>query len=159
MWKNYFKIAWRNILKNKIRASIHILGLGIGIAVCFVIFIIVSFSYSFDQFHRNKEEIFQVTTLTSYKDQSWPNSGVPFPLGDVIQEELTGIEEVAHFYTLYNTSISLPDGAKNFGRTHKTVFSDPGFFRIFEREWLAGNPAMALEEPNTVVLTENSLHK
>src|SRR5690606_41047589 len=89
MWKNYFKIAWRNVLRNKLRTAIHVLGLAIGIAVCFVIYNIISFSYSFDQFHQEKEKIFQVHTLTSYKDQSWPNTGVPFPLGELRSEEHT----------------------------------------------------------------------
>lgn len=159
MWKNYLKIAWRNVLRNKLRTAIHVLGLAIGIAVCFVIFNIVSFSYSFDQFHQNKEKIFQVTTLISYKDQSWPNTGVPFPLGEVIQEELTGIVDRTHFYTFEESFVTFPSGEKNFGRSNKVVFSDSGFFRIFQRDWLAGNSASALESPNAVVLTESSLQK
>lgn len=154
MWKNYLKTAWRNVLKNKLRTVIHVLGLAIGVSVCFIIFNTISFSYSFDRFHPNSDRIFQVTTLTSYYDQSWPNSGVPFPLGEVIQEDLTGLADVTHFYTLYQTFVKLSDEEKSFGRTDNVMFSDPAFFRLFEREWLAGNPSVALEEPYAVVLTE-----
>ena len=159
MLKNYLKIAWRNILRNKLRTAIHVLGLAIGIAVCFVIFNVISFSYSFDRFHSNKDNIFQITTLSSYLEQSWPNSGVPFPLGEAVKQEMTGIKEVAHFIRLGDALVLFPDGEKNFGRSNNFVFSDQGFFRVFEREWLAGNPTNALEKPNAVVLTERSAQK
>jgi putative ABC transport system permease protein len=159
MYKNYFKIALRNAKRDKLRTSIHTLGLAIGIAVCFTIFNVISFSYSFDNFHPRKDNIFQLTTTTTMLDQSWPNSGVPFPLADVIREELQGVEDVAQFYTLYEILVQLPGIDKNFGRTDKVIFSDPGFFRFFEREWLAGNPDLALVDPNSVVLTETSLQK
>ena len=54
MYKNYFKIALRNAKRDKLRTSIHTLGLAIGIAVCFTIFNVISFSYSFDNFHPRK---------------------------------------------------------------------------------------------------------
>ncbi|WP_373522062.1 ABC transporter permease [Aquiflexum sp.] len=159
MLKNYLKIAWRNILRNKLRTAIHVLGLAIGIAVCFVIFNVISFSYSFDRFHSNKDNIFQITTLTSYMEQSWPNSGVPFPLGETVKQELTGIIDVAHFIRLGDALVLFPDGEKNFGRSDNFVFTEQSFFRVFEREWLAGNPTNALEKPNAVVLTESSVQK
>ena len=159
MYKSYFKIGWRNAVKSKLRAGIHVSGLAIGIAVCFIIYNVISFSYSFDNFHPRKDDIFQVTTTTTFLDQSYPNSGVPFPLADAIREELPGVEDVAQFYTLYETFVQLPGTGKDFGRTDNIIFADPGFFRLFEREWLAGNPTLALEEPNSVVLTEASSQK
>lgn len=159
MIRNYFKIAWRNATKDKLRTGIHVFGLAIGIAVCFIIFNVITFSYSFDTFHPRKDDIFQVTTTSTFLDQSWPNSGVPFPLGEVIHDELPGVEDVTHFYTLYNIAVRLPDSDKSFGRNDNVIFADAGFFRFFERQWLAGNPAQALQEPNTVVLTETSAQK
>ena len=159
MYKSYFKIGWRNAVKDKLRTGIHVTGLAIGIAVCFIIYNVISFSYSFDNFHPGKDDIFQVTTTTTYLDQSFANSGVPFPLGEVIREELPGVEDVAQFYTLYQPFVQVPGAGKNFGRTDNIIFADPGFFRLFTREWLAGNPTLALEQPNSVVLTEGSSQK
>jgi putative ABC transport system permease protein len=159
VWKNYFKIAWRNILANKLRTAIHLTGLAIGIAVCYIVFSVVSYSYSFDRFHPKKDNIFQVTTLTSYLDNSWPNTGVPFPLGEVVQSDLSGVVDAAHFYTLGAVNVQSGEDGKSLGRNNSVVFSDNGFFRIFEREWLAGDPSNALREPNAVVLTEGSLQQ
>src|SRR5690606_25041937 len=159
VWKNYFKIAWRNIRANKLRTAIHLTGLAIGIAVCYIVFSVVSYSYSFDRFHPKKDNIYQITTLTTYLDDAWPNTGVPFPLTEVVQSELPGVMDAAHFYTLNSVQVQSDEEGKSLGRNNAVVFSDNGFFRLFEREWLAGDPTNALEDPNAVVLTESSLQR
>jgi len=80
MWKNYLRIAWRNIQRNKLRTGVHLLGLSIGIAVCLLIFHIVIHKYSFDRFHQDGDRIYQVNTETTVNDESWKNGGVPFPM-------------------------------------------------------------------------------
>ncbi|MBN3583150.1 ABC transporter permease [Algoriphagus aestuarii] len=160
MLKNYFKIAWRNILRNKLRTGIHILGLSIGIAISFLIFNVVTHSYSFDKFHPDGDRVYRVNTLTDWGDGgSFPNSGTPGPLYEVIKDEITGIEEKGKLYTMYNTLVALPNTEKVFGRSNEVTFADPGFFKIFPREWLAGNPETALQQPESVVISEASLHK
>ncbi|REG82505.1 ABC transporter permease [Algoriphagus antarcticus] len=160
MLKNYFKIAWRNLRRNKLRTSIHILGLSIGIAICFLISNVVTHSYSFDQFHPDKERIYRINTLTDWGDGgSFPNSGTPGPLGEVIEDEISGIETKGKLYTMYETLVALPSRDKVFGRSNEVTFADPGFFRIFPRVWLAGNPETALIQPESLVITEESLHK
>ncbi|SFA97365.1 ABC transporter permease [Algoriphagus aquimarinus] len=160
MLKNYFKIAWRNILRNKMRSFIHILGLSIGVAICFLIFNVVTHSYSFDQFHPDKERIYRINTLTDWGDGgSFPNSGTPGPLGEVIQDEISGIEGKGRLYTMYETLVALPNTNKVFGRSNEVTFADPGFFKIFPRKWLAGNPETALIQPESLVISEESLHK
>src|SRR6202012_3773095 len=62
MFRNYFKIAWRNLVRNKSYAAINITGLAVGIAVCMVIFIIIQFQTSFDNFHARKDRIYRVLT-------------------------------------------------------------------------------------------------
>ena len=160
MLKNYFKIAWRNLLRNKLRTAIHILGLSIGIAICFLIFNVVTHSYSFDKFHPDRDRIFRVNTLNDWGDGgSYPNSGTPGPLYEVIKDEVAGIEEKGKLYTMYSTLVALPTTDKVFGRSDEVTFSDPGFFKIFPRKWLAGNPETALLQPESVVISESSLHK
>lgn len=160
MLKNYFKIAWRNLIRNKLRAGIHILGLSIGISICFLIFNIVWYSHSFDKFHPELEQIYRINTLTDYGPEgSYPNSGTPGPLGEVIQDEMTGVEQKGRLNTLYQTLVSVPDQNRVIGRTTSATFADRGFLKIFPRTWLAGNPETALEKPESVVISEKSLEK
>ncbi|MEN2281159.1 ABC transporter permease [Algoriphagus sp. SE2] len=142
------------------RSLIHVLGLSIGVAICFLIFNVVMHSYSFDKFHPDADRIYRVNTLTDWGDgESFPNSGTPGPLYEVIKDEISGIEEKGKLYTLYNTLVTFPTTNKVFGRTNDVTFADPGFFKIFPREWLAGNPETALLQPESLVISETSLHK
>src|SRR4249919_497494 len=82
MFKNYFKIAWRNLLRNKGYAAINITGLAVGIAVCLVIFIIIQYHTGFDSFHSKKDRAYRV--LTEYQNTADGNiryaKNVPYPL-------------------------------------------------------------------------------
>lgn len=160
MLKNYFKIAWRNLLRNKLRTFIHLLGLSLGIAICFLIFNVVWHSYSFDHFHPDGERIFRINTLTEYDHgESYPNSGSPGPLGEVIDEEIAAVESKGRLYTLYQTLVTIPEGNRVLGRSNLVTFADPGFFTIFPRTWIAGNPQNALLNPNTAVITRSQGEK
>ena len=160
MLKNYFKIAWRNLLRNKLRTGIHILGLSLGISICFLILNVVWHSYSFDKFHPDAERIFRVNTLTQWDmGERYPNSGTPGPLGEVIDAEVSAVETKGRLYTLYQTLVTIPEGNKVLGRTNEVTFADPGFFKIFPRKWLAGNPEEALKNPNSAVITESNLNR
>jgi len=160
MIKNYFKIALRNIFRNKMRSFIHILGLSIGVAICFLIFNVVTHSYSFDKFHPDVERIYRINTMTDWGDGGiFPNSGTPGPLGEVIQDEIAGIAQKGRLYTGYQTLVADPSTKRTFGRSNFVTYADAGFFQIFPRTWLAGNPNNALEQPNSLVISEASLHK
>lgn len=160
MLENYLKIAWRNLLRNKLRTFIHILGLAIGVAICFLIFNVVTHSYSFDRFHPDADRIFRINTLTEWAGSgSYPNSGTPGPLGEVIKDEISGISQAARLYTLYDVLVATPDADRVFGRSDNVTFADPGFFEVFPRTWLAGDVRSALEQPESLVISEASMHK
>lgn len=160
MLKNYFTIAWRNLTRNRLRTAIHVLGLSLGISICFLIFNVVWHANSFDKFHPDREQIFRINTLTEWDmGETYPNSGTPGPLGEVIDSEVSGIEAKGRLYTLYQTLVTIPEGNKVMGRTTEATFADPGFFKIFPRKWLAGDPESALENPNSSVITLSNLKK
>lgn len=160
MFKNYFLVAWRNMLRNKLRMAIHLLGLAMGLSICFLIFNVVWFANSFDKFHPDSEQIFRINTLTAYEGgESYPNSGTPGPLGETIQDEIPGIETKGRLYTLWGTLVVDPSENKVFGRSNEVTFSDGGYFEIFPRKWLAGNPKTALENPSAAVISQASLEK
>lgn len=156
MLKNYIKIAWRNILRNKLRTAIHVLGLSIGISICFLIFNVVLEAHSYDKFHPDGDRIFRVSTTSIYRGSIYPNPGVPFPLGEQIQDEVSGIENRTHIYLLSKTMVGIPSSERNLGRQDGVLLASEAFFKIFPREWIAGSEDQALAKPNTVVLSEAS---
>lgn len=160
MLKNYFKIAWRNLTRNRLRTAIHILGLSLGISICFLIFNVVIHSYSFDRFHPDRDRIFRINTLTEWNmGESYPTPGTNGPLGEMIDSEIAAIETKGRIYTLYETLVTIPEGNKILGRSNEVTFADPGFFSIFPRTWLAGNPQTALEKPNSAVITKSQAER
>jgi putative ABC transport system permease protein len=160
MLKNYFKIAWRNLTRNRLRTAIHILGLSLGISICFLIFNVVIHSYSFDRFHPDRERIFRINTLTEWDmGESYPTPGTNGPLGEVIDTEVSSIETKGRIYMLYQPLVYVPEGNRVLGRSDLVSFADPGFFKIFPRTWVAGNPQSALEKPNSAVLTRSQVEK
>jgi putative ABC transport system permease protein len=76
MYKNYIKIAWRNILSNKLFSFINIVGLAIGIACCSIIYLYINFEMSYDTYHQNSDRIYRVTTVL--KDPKKAGSFCPF---------------------------------------------------------------------------------
>ena len=79
MVKNYFKTAYRNLLRNKSYALINTLGLAVGIAACLLIFLVVQFESSFDNFHIKKNSIYRVGTEFHNQDGVSYSDGIAFP--------------------------------------------------------------------------------
>lgn len=164
MLKNYFTVAWRNIMRHKLFAAINVAGLALGITACMVIYLITDFELSFDKFHPGKESIFRIVSDQYSSKFGEEHSGsIPFPAPFAIRDRFTGLGTVAVFHN-YVATVTIQDNAlpvKRFskptrGEEHLSdiVITEPQYFDIFQYDWLAGNPA-ALNEPNTVVLTES----
>jgi putative ABC transport system permease protein len=167
MLLNYFKIAWRMLTRNKVYTAINVLGLALGICSCLVIFLITHFELSYDTFHPGKERIYRITGEHSRPSGESRKLGfVPDPMAMTIRTELTGLETVAGFYN-YHAKVSIPNG-KNVDRQFErpkynlpsdVIVADPQYFELFKYQWLAGNPATALQQPFQVVLTEQEARK
>jgi len=164
MFRSHFIIAWRNITRDKIYTLINIAGLALGTCACIVIFLITSYELSFDTFHPGKERIYRVM------GDAVENSGnishfakLPFPVSSSARQELPGFGAIAGIVP-YTAKISVPNGAdpaKRFdvATESATGITEPSWFSIFQYDWLAGNPASALNAPFMVVLTESSARR
>ena len=109
MFKNYFKIAWRNIARNKAYSIINILGLSLGICACIVIFLITSFEFSFDKFHPDKDRIYRIVgeSQNASGEKKFLNNIIPDVAG--FQNQIPGFDATAAFHS-YGGSITIPDG-------------------------------------------------
>ena len=157
MFRNYFKTAWRNLLRNKNYTAINVTGLAIGIAACLLIFLVVQYETSFDNFHVNKDRIYRVVTVSHGPDGVTIGSGTQLPLADGLRLDFPELTHVS--------SIMLNDGSNySIGNTKKfkadsAYYADPQFFQIFDFKWLAGDKKTALAGPNAVVLTRGEADK
>ncbi|MEH6304213.1 ABC transporter permease [Olivibacter sp. CPCC 100613] len=164
MFKNYLKIARRNLMRNKGYTAINIIGLAVGIAVCMMIFFIIQFQTSFDNFHTKKNHTYRVLTEYHQSDATTPSygKGLPFPLPAAIKTAFPQLEELAPIYTSHNDQLQVLDANGNPGKTFKeqngVFYSTPSFFSLFNFPLLAGSYA-SLKDPNHVLLTKEIAEK
>ncbi|MES2061613.1 MAG: ABC transporter permease [Bacteroidota bacterium] len=164
MFKNYLKIAWRSLTRNKSYAAINVTGLAVGIAVCMVIFIIIQYQTSFDNFHAKKERIYRV--LTEYHQTSSTNTSygkeVPLPMPTGLKTSFPQIEQVAPIFASQDDQLQIAGNngtpEKIFKEQRGVFFTAPSFFKIFNFPLLAGSYA-SLNDPNNVLLTKEIAEK
>jgi putative ABC transport system permease protein len=162
MFKNYFKSAFRSLIRNSSFTIINIAGLAVGIAVCMMIFIIIQFQTSFDNFHSNKDRIFRVLTEYHLADAANTGKDVPFPLPRALKTTFAQTEQVAQVWSSHNDNVMIPDynGAtiNTFKEDKGVFFTEPSFFKIFDYPLLAGSYE-SLKDPNNVLLTKEVAEK
>ncbi len=160
MIKNYLKTAWRSLIRNKSYAAINVTGLTVGIAACLLIFLVVHFETSFDNFHKKKDSIYRVFTVSKTPQGITYNSGVPMPIGEGLRLDYPNLLVASIFKT--DKQITVPGNnaqtAKKFDEEN-LFFAEPQFFDVFDFDWMAGDKRRALTEPNTVVLTQGEAEK
>jgi putative ABC transport system permease protein len=167
MLQNYFKTAWRNLVRHKVNTTINILGLTLGITVCLIIFLLVRFELSYDRFQPGKERIYRIVANSSGPDGESQFGFITTALPDAARAEISGFESVAAFDNLYSAVIvpragrenQVFDAAKQGEEASPIIIAQPQFFDVFHYRWLAGNAATALNEPFKVVLSEKEATK
>jgi len=159
MIKNYLKIAWRNICKNKLFSLINVISLAIGLSASFVIGLMVYYDYTFDTFHKDSDLIYRITTVYSSPEGEDYNPGVSVPLIAEVKENVSGLQMSTAFFTAEPSRVMNSGFSRAFNNPEKVIYADPDFFKFLNYEWLAGNPASAIASPNRVILTETRAKK
>ena len=154
MLKNYLKIAWRNLMKNKVFSFINITGLTIGITVCLMIFLFIMNEFSVDRFHKNKDLIYRV--MRGYDKSKTPTPYLSGPYAPALLNDYPGQIKKAVRVGAFNGMISFGNQAFN----EKNLYiADSDFFTLFSFPLIKGNPETALENPGSVVLNEKTAIK
>jgi len=161
MLKNYFNIAFRNFLRNKIFSVINILGLSIGISASLVIYLLVAYDFSFDKFEKGSDRIYRVVEKFDFGGQVFHQPSISTPLAKVIRNDFTGLSIVAPF-RLWEEDVKVAIPGKNnvepivFKKQNHMVFTDENYFSIIQYDWLSGSAKTSLQQPYQIVLTEST---
>lgn len=151
MLKNYFKIALRNLRRNKLFSFINISGLAVGLSVCILILFYVRFERSFDQFNTKENRIYRVwTRMKTPEGQTHLSAASPMPLGKALKENIPGVVAYTRLYVFQDLVKTTADVEGHPGRI---MMADPDFFRIFDFKLLRGNRKTVFSKPNSIVLT------
>lgn len=161
MFKSYIVITWRSLWKNKTFAAINISGLAIGISASLVIYLLVSYHFRFNKFEKDGDRIYRVVTDFVFSGVEYHNAGVASPLGKAVENDLTGLDEVAAFRTWNDgVKVSVADGDKSgshtFRKQRDIIFATTDYFNLFNYHWIVGAPSTALQQPYQTVLTESN---
>ncbi|RCR71414.1 ABC transporter permease [Larkinella punicea] len=162
MLRNYFKIAWRTLWKNRSYSLINVLGLSLGITCCLVIYVFIRYELSFDHFHSNADRTYRIVEHNRKADgvQYW--SSTAYPLAEAIRREIPGVG-VTQTAGPDSRIISSTDGNGTVYRfdEKRVLFADAHYLKTFDFKaispdgiWLAGNATTAFQQPNAVVLTQ-----
>ncbi len=156
MLHNFFKIALRNLWKHKITSVINIAGLALGMACCFLIILYADHELNYDQFHPNKDRLYQIKYHLNLATEI-EHSRIPPPIGPLLTNYIPGIEAVSRFYPR-DLSIQIPENHQQF-ELEDVYFVDSTASMVFHFDPLHGNVHDALRQPRTVIVSAKTAEK
>ena len=150
MIKNYFKIAWRNLTRNRTFALLNVLGLTIGVSVCIVIGIWLQRELSYDDFHPNGEQIFRIANTFKSESESFSQAGSGTALGAQLPKYLPSLQSACRVFT---ETFKVKPGNDQFIESN-AIIADSNFFNFFGFRLKKGQPANVLARLDQLVLSE-----
>ncbi len=154
MFRNYFKVIFRNLYRFKSFSLINITGLAIGMASAILILLLIQNELSYDQFHEKKDRIYMMFSR-GMENGKMELYGMPTVFGQVLKATFPQVEEMSRFNGTGPIVLSTPEKQLEV----HGMMVDPGFLKIFSYPLLRGNPDEALNSPRSVVLTEGLARK
>ena len=151
MLQNYLKIAWRNLIRNKVFSAINIVGLVLGIASSLLILLWVQDERSVDAFHANKEQLYRIYMREYFSGKEQGVIWTPGPLAEELKKSVPQIQLSTPF------SWPSPQTFTVGNKTNKqqTNVAGPDFFKMFSFELLQGTPQAALKDPNSLAISRS----
>jgi putative ABC transport system permease protein len=156
MIKNYFKIAFRNLWKNKVFSFINIMGLTVGMTACFLIFLYVKFELSYDSFNTKADRIYRVVSDIKTPTEVLHANGPAWAVAPNAKDEFPEIESFVRIAG--GDNVLIKKGNIKFQETN-AAWADSALFKVFDFKLLKGNPNTALKEPFSIVFSETAAKK
>lgn len=160
MYKNYLRIALRNLIKYKSYSFINILGLAVGLASCLLIFLFVYHELSYDSFHTNAHQIFRANLRFNMGSNEFDVPLCPVPLGPTMMDEYPEVVTTTRLFTMNyrNKDVYVKYQEKQF-KENSFLWADSTVSEVFTIKFLSGDDKSALKYPNSVVITPQTAEK
>jgi putative ABC transport system permease protein len=165
MLQNYFKIAYRNLIRNKAFSFINILGLAVGLTTCILMISYIYSELGYDLQNKNAERIFRIAYKAAKKvnpeDKSWASTSAPIAWG--LKTDMPEVEQstrLLKFPSLDKMLLKYEHGSdRKLFYESNGYYVDSTFFQIFTYDFIFGNAKTALSDPNSIVISEQISHK
>ncbi|RNL55706.1 ABC transporter permease [Pedobacter jejuensis] len=154
MFKLNLKIALRNLWKNKTSSFINVIGLAIGLAACLMLLLYVSYEWNFDKQAKNSDNIYMVMTNVPGEGNKISQTfyGSTTALGPLLKQ---GLPEAKHVVRMnYGEKSLIANGQNSFKKDSK--FAEPDILKMYDYQFVAGDPKTALQNPLSVILTKST---
>ncbi len=155
MFQNYFKIAIRSLLKNKLFSFINIFGLALGMSCSLLIALWVKDEVSFNKFYPQIDDVYYVHNASDWKGQQNVGDATPSPWTEALEKDVPEIDAITK--VTWDREILLKAGEKS--TKENGIYATQNFFRVFPSPFIAGNPATAITEPTSIAISEKLAHK
>jgi len=156
MIKNYLKVAFRNLLRNKFYSILNISGLAIGIACCLLIVLFVTDELSYDRYYDNSENTYRLTMAGALNGSAFDLAVVGDVVGKTLVEDFPEVIDYVRFRQ--NGSPFIRSG-ENIFKEEKYVWADQSMIDIFDLEIVSGDPSAALTAPKSLMMSETAAKK
>ncbi len=160
MYKNYFKTARRNLLKQKMYSSVKIGGFALGIAACLLIALYIKDELSYDQHYEQKDRLYRVAQSYAFNDMASNQTWLPAPFAQAVRDGFPQVEAVGRARTLGDREIRI----RRTGTVQNSIergftYADSTLLQLFEIDMQLGNPATALRESSSMIISSEKAEK
>ncbi|HSF45034.1 MAG TPA: ABC transporter permease, partial [Chitinophagaceae bacterium] len=157
MFRNYLKVAIRNLWKNKGYSAINIIGLAVGLATCLIIVLFVWDELSFDRFHTKADRIYRINSDIKFGGSELTLAVSSDPMGATLKKDNPQIEQFVRIYA--SSGSKLLKKGDGYLDEQKIAYADSTFFDVFSFPLISGNAKTVLSDPNTAVVSETAALK
>lgn len=156
MWKNYFKIALRNLVRHKLYTFLNIAGLAIGISCATILYLYIQNEFSYNMHYPNAKNIYRVTIEMKWGDNYMQLGITQGVLAETLLRDYPEIKDASRIYVVGRDLIQYRDKKLYL---ENIAYADPNWFQLFEDKFIQGNAKTALQKPNSMVITKTTAQK
>ncbi|AKQ44861.1 macrolide ABC transporter permease [Rufibacter radiotolerans] len=154
MFKNYFKVAYRNLIRHKGFSIINIAGLTLGVTACLLIGLFVYDELQYDKFLPEGDQVYRVYNDQSAEESAGMVSPVPPMFGATLEQSIPEVDKVARILMLQYDANNLVEASDKKIYENGRFFADPSFFEVFQLPFVYGSPEKALADPTSIVISD-----